>query len=61
MVAGATVYTTGDVNAGVWSLGMCAGLIHDIPTCDQLAKNMIRDAEAAFDRTAALRTATAKL
>jgi NADH:quinone reductase (non-electrogenic) len=58
---GKGVYETGDVHAGVWSLGMCAGLIHDVPSCEELAKRLERDAEAAFDRTAALRTATARL
>jgi NADH:quinone reductase (non-electrogenic) len=58
---GATVYTTGDVDAGVWSLGMCAGLIHDVPTCKELAKRLERDAEAALDRSNALRRPSAKL
>jgi NADH:quinone reductase (non-electrogenic) len=42
---GKGVYETGDVNAGVWSLGMVAGLIHDIPTCEELVKTFERDAE----------------
>lgn len=41
---GQGVYETGDVDAGVWSLGMCAGLIHDVPTCEELAKRMEREA-----------------
>ncbi|OQV02949.1 hypothetical protein CLAIMM_08060 [Cladophialophora immunda] len=51
---GKGVYETGDVDAGVWSLGMCAGLIHDIPTCEVLAKNLERDAEAILAKTNAL-------
>lgn len=51
---GKGVYETGDVDAGVWSLGMCAGLIHDIPTCDELAKRMEREAIEVLSRTNAL-------
>ncbi|GIS65938.1 MAG: hypothetical protein CM1200mP4_2860 [Rhodospirillaceae bacterium] len=28
----------GDMDAGVWSCGMVAGLIHDIPTCQDLMR-----------------------
>lgn len=48
---GKSVYATGDVDAGVWSLGLVAGLIHDIPTCEELAKTIERDAEAVLART----------
>jgi NAD(P)H-dependent flavin oxidoreductase YrpB (nitropropane dioxygenase family) len=58
---GAQVYETGDVNAGVWSLGMCAGLIHDIPTCEELAKTLERDAIEALSRSNGLIVDSAKL
>lgn len=35
----------GDMDAGGWSCGMVAGLIHDIPTVKQLIDTMMADAE----------------
>lgn len=58
---GQGVYETGDVNAGVWSLGMCAGLIHDIPTCEELAKRMEREAIEVLTQSNALVVESAKL
>ena len=37
---------TGDTNHGIWSAGMIQGLIHDIPTCEELVGRIVRDAEA---------------
>jgi len=42
---GRLVYETGDENAGVWSVGMCIGLINDIPTVEELVTRVVRDAE----------------
>jgi len=42
---GRSVYETGDIEAGVWSAGMVAGLIHDIPTAKELVHRIVRDAE----------------
>ncbi|OUS04739.1 nitronate monooxygenase [Gammaproteobacteria bacterium 42_54_T18] len=36
----------GDMDAGAWSCGMVAGLIHDIPTCEELVSTIMSDAEA---------------
>jgi len=36
----------GDMDAGAWSCGMVAGLIHDIPTCEELISRIMREAEA---------------
>lgn len=58
---GQGVYETGDVDAGVWSLGMCAGLIHDIPTCEELAKTMERDAIETLTGANALVVESARL
>ncbi|KAF2850257.1 inosine monophosphate dehydrogenase [Plenodomus tracheiphilus IPT5] len=58
---GQGVYETGDVEAGVWSLGMCAGLIHDIPTCEDLAKTIERDVIEVLTRSNALIVNNAKL
>ena len=35
----------GDMQAGVWSCGMVAGLIHDVPTCKELIDRIMLDAE----------------
>lgn len=39
------VMLDGDINCGVWSCGMVAGLIHDIPTCAELINRIISGAE----------------
>ena len=36
----------GDMDAGVWSCGMVAGLIHDIPTCKELIDRIMSEADA---------------
>ena len=36
---------SGDVDGGVWSAGMVQGLIHDIPSCDELVSRIVREAE----------------
>ncbi len=40
------VMIDGEVETGVWSCGMVAGLIHDIPTCKELLDRMVSEAEA---------------
>lgn len=35
----------GDMEAGAWSCGMVAGLIHDIPTCKELIDRIMSEAE----------------
>jgi nitronate monooxygenase len=35
----------GDMDAGAWSCGMVAGLINDIPTCEELVRTIMSDAE----------------
>lgn len=51
---GKNVYETGDIDAGVWSLGLVAGLIHDIPTCKELAAKIEADAEDMIAATSGL-------
>lgn len=58
---GKGVYETGDVEAGVWSLGIVAGLIHDIPTCEDLSKTIERDAEAILSGVNGLVQTSARL
>ena len=38
------VMLDGEVEAGAWSCGMVAGLINDTPSCDELIKSIISDA-----------------
>lgn len=48
LVAGARgrrVFEEGDLDAGIWSVGLCQGLIHDIPTCAALIGRMVTEAE----------------
>jgi nitronate monooxygenase len=33
------------MDAGAWSCGMVAGLIHDIPTCKELIDRIMAEAE----------------
>jgi nitronate monooxygenase len=39
------VMIDGDMDAGAWSCGMVAGLIHDIPTVKELIDRIMLDAE----------------
>ena len=35
----------GTMDAGAWSCGMVAGLIHDVPSCKELVERIVSDAE----------------
>ena len=49
----------GDMDAGVWSCGMVAGLIHDIPTCRELIDRIMVEATGLIeDRLAGLLAAS---
>lgn len=55
--AGAELLKTGDLSKGVFWAGMVQGLIHDIPTCQELIDRIIGEAEAIMDqRLSAFRT-----
>lgn len=58
---GRGVYETGDIEAGVWSLGQCAGLIYDIPSCEELTSRIEREAEEQLLKTTRLLTPRARL
>jgi nitronate monooxygenase len=48
LVSGANqekAWSTGDIEAGMVTVGMCGGLINDIPSCEDLVKNIVTDAE----------------
>ncbi|WP_185995957.1 NAD(P)H-dependent flavin oxidoreductase [Nocardioides campestrisoli] len=44
-VRGRTVFTEGDVEAGIWTVGQTQGLIHDVPTVGDLVSRMVGEAE----------------
>ena len=54
----ANVLVGGDIDGGIWSAGQSQGLIHDIPTCAELVKRIMAQAEdmihSAERRTKAL-------
>ncbi|MDD3837748.1 MAG: nitronate monooxygenase, partial [Phenylobacterium sp.] len=35
----------GDTDGGIWTVGQSQGLIHDIPTCAEVVRNITRQAE----------------
>lgn len=43
------VMIEGEVEAGAWSCGMVAGLIHDVPSCRQLIDRIMREAESLIE------------
>lgn len=44
------VMQEGDMDAGAWSCGMVAGLIDDIPTCEELISRIMREAEGLITK-----------
>jgi len=38
----------------VWTAGQVIGLIHDIPTCEELVKRIERDAEETLNKASSL-------
>ena len=48
LVSGANqekAWSTGDIEAGMVTVGMCGGLINDVPSCEELVSNIVSDAE----------------
>jgi nitronate monooxygenase len=41
---GRRVYEEGDPDAGVWTVGLVQGLIHDVPTCAELVGRIVTEA-----------------
>ncbi len=59
--AGKVLLDTGDLSKGVFWAGMVQGLIHDIPTCEELINRIIREADEILDqRLAGFRSPAAK-
>ncbi|MEP0189617.1 MAG: nitronate monooxygenase family protein [Erythrobacter sp.] len=48
------IMSDGDMDAGVWSCGMVAGLINDVPTCRELIDRIMQEAEDILARMNAL-------
>lgn len=48
------IMSEGDMDAGVWSCGMVAGLINDIPSCQELIDGIMQEAEDILARMNAL-------
>ncbi|MGB0920549.1 MAG: NAD(P)H-dependent flavin oxidoreductase [Alphaproteobacteria bacterium] len=46
---GKVVFEDGDPEYGIWSAGQVQGLIHDIPTCDELVSRIVTEAEALIN------------
>jgi nitronate monooxygenase len=44
------VMIEGDMDAGAWSCGMVAGLIHDVPTCKELIDRIMVQADDIIGR-----------
>jgi NAD(P)H-dependent flavin oxidoreductase YrpB (nitropropane dioxygenase family) len=43
------IMVDGDMDAGAWSCGMVAGLINDVPTCQELIDRIMGEAEAIIN------------
>jgi len=44
------VMIDGDMEAGAWSCGMVAGLIHDVPTVKELIDRIMREADSLINK-----------
>ena len=44
------IMQTGDMDAGAWSCGMVAGLINDIPTCQELISRIMAEADVLIQQ-----------
>ncbi|KAH7913335.1 hypothetical protein BJ138DRAFT_1146224 [Hygrophoropsis aurantiaca] len=53
-VRGREVYTRGDPEYGIWSVGVAIGLIKDIPACEELVQRIEREAEEAVNGVSSL-------
>lgn len=51
---GREVFINGDVDFGVWTAGQVIGLIHDIPSCEELVTRIEREAEETLNRASGL-------
>ena len=49
-----SIMMEGEMDKGAWSCGMVAGLINDIPTCQELIDGIMEEAEAILGRMNAM-------
>ena len=47
---GAVVLEDGEMEHGIWSAGVSAGLIHDIPTVAELVSRIVAEAEEIINQ-----------
>lgn len=52
-----SIMREGEMDRGAWSCGMVAGLVYDIPSCQELIDRIMRQASEIIDRMDALRSA----
>jgi nitronate monooxygenase len=45
------VLGAGDIDGGIWTVGQSQGLIHDIPSCSELVRNLMRQTESVLEKT----------
>lgn len=45
---GKDALTSGDVDGGIWTSGIVQGLIHSIPTCDELIQEIVSECQATI-------------
>ena len=43
------VMQQGEMDSGAWSCGMVAGLINDVPSCKELIKRIIKEADVLIN------------
>ncbi|RSL42453.1 hypothetical protein BHE90_010042 [Fusarium euwallaceae] len=58
---GKEVFINGDTEHGVWTTGQVIGLIHDIPTCDELVARIEKEAETTLKERLSLIVPESKL
>ena len=51
---GREVFVNGDVDYGVWTAGQVIGLIHDIPSCEDLVERIEKEAEETIRKAGSL-------
>ncbi len=47
-IEGRKVFEEGDLEAGIWSVGMAQGLIHDVPPAGEVVRRVVTEAEEAL-------------
>ena len=43
-------WSTGDIEAGMVTMGMCGGLINEVPSCEQLVGGIVEDAMSIINK-----------